>query len=260
MLKIDCHSHISGRFFQLGTPLKKLIEAAEKLDIDRLCCSIPIVKGMPTPSEFKTCNDEMVEAMKEYPDKILGYCFVNPGYQSESIGEIEKRILEDGMIGVKLYNQYRCSDPVVFPIVRKAMELKVPILQHAGYLTDPAEAAKQPNISNARDIAYLASIFPEATIIEAHLGGGGDWEWALKTLRNAPNVYVDTSGSVIDCGMIEKAVKHLGAERLLFGTDLSMEEGVGKITGAEISEPDKSLIFGGNMKRILQASSNDHRF
>ncbi len=255
MLKIDCHSHISGRFFKWGVELKSLVEAADKLGIDKLCCSIPIVEGMPTPSEFKTCNNEMVKAMKEYPDKILGYCFVNPGYQQESVEEIERRVLEDGMIGVKLYNQYRCSDPVVYPVVRKAVELKVPILQHAGYLTDPAEAARQPNISNARDISYLASLFPEAMIIEAHLGGGGDWEWALKVLKNTRNVYVDTSGSVIDCGIIEKAVKLLGADRLLFGTDLSMEEGIGKILGAEISEREKSLIFGENMRRILEARS-----
>jgi predicted TIM-barrel fold metal-dependent hydrolase len=252
-LKIDCHSHINGRFFKWGVKLKNLVEAADKLRIDKLCCSIPFVEGMPTPSEFKTCNDEMVRAMKEYPGKILGYCFVNPGYQQESLEEVEKRVLEEGMIGVKLYNQYKCSDPIVFPIVKKTVELKVPILQHAGHLTDPAEASRQPNISDARDISYLASLFPEAVIIEAHLGGGGDWEWALKILRNTRNVYVDTSGSVIDCGMIEKAVKLLGAERLLFGTDLSMEEGVGKILDAEISEHDRSLIFGENMRQILEA-------
>jgi len=223
--------------------LKKLVETAEKLSIDKLCCSIPIVEGMPTPSEFKTCNDEMVEAMREYPDKILGYCFVNPGYQRESVEEIRKRILEDQMIGVKLYNQYKCSDPVVYPVVSKAVDLKVPVLQHEGYLTDPAEAARQPNISNARDIARLASLFPGLTLIEAHLGGGGDWEWALKILRTTRNVYVDTSGSVIDCGMMEKAVKLLGAERLLFGTDLSMEEGVGKIRGAEISERERADAY-----------------
>ncbi len=253
MSKIDCHSHVGSRFFQSEVTLKTLVEVAEKLDISKLCCSIPIVEGMPTPGEFIACNDEMVEAMMEYPDKILGYCFVNPEYQRESVEEIEKRVLEDGMIGVKLYNQYKCSDPVVFPVVRKAVELRIPILQHAGYLTDPAEASKQPNISNARDIAHLASLFPEAMIIEAHLGGGGDWEWALKILRNVRNVYVDTSGSVIDCGMIEKSAKYLGPERLLFGTDLSMEEGVGKILSAEISEQDKSLIFKENMRRILEA-------
>jgi hypothetical protein len=206
---------------------------------------------MPTPEEFRMCNEVVLEAMREYPDKILGYCFVNPGYQAESLAEIERRVVEDGMIGVKLYNQYRCTDPVVHPIVRKTIELRVPILQHAGYVTDQAEASEQPNLSNAEDIAQLAGLFPEAMIIEAHLGGGGDWEWALKNLRGARSVYVDTSGSVVDMGMIEKATKYLGAERLLFATDLSMEEGVGKILDARISDQEKRLIFGENTSRIL---------
>ncbi|MBO3804196.1 MAG: amidohydrolase family protein [Candidatus Brockarchaeota archaeon] len=252
MSRIDCHSHVASRFWDAGglTP-ESLVNAADKLGIDVLCCSTPIVRGMPTPEEFAASNEDLLKAMEEYPGKILGYCFVNPGYQTESLAEIERRVAEDGMVGIKLYNQYKCSDPVVYPIVRKAIELGVPILQHAGYLTDPEEAALQPNISNARDIAFLASMFPEAAIIEAHLGGGGDWEWALKNLRNARNVYMDTSGSVVDAGMVEKAVRYLGAERLLFGTDLSMEEGVGKVLDACISEGDRQLIFGENMKKIL---------
>jgi hypothetical protein len=32
-----------------------------------------------------------------------------------------------------------------------------------------------------------------------------------------------------------------------------MEEGVGKILDAEISEHDRSLIFGENMRQILEA-------
>jgi len=253
MIRLDCHSHVKGGSWDVGslTP-KSLVEAADRLGIGALCCSIPIGGGAPTPEEFRACNKDLLSAMKEYPDKILGYCFVNPGYQSESLMEIEKRIVEDGMMGVKLYNQYKCSDPIVQPIVRKTIELKVPILQHAGYVTDPAEAAKQPNISNARDIAHLASLFPEAIIIEAHLTGGGDWEWALKTLRTVRNVFVDTSGSVIDCGVVEKAVTYVGPERVLFGTDLSMEEGVGKILDADISQEEKQLIFGQNLSRILQ--------
>jgi len=252
MIRLDCHSHVKGTLWDAaGITAQSLVETAEKLGIDALCCSIPVVQGMPTPQEFRTCNEDLLKAMKEYPDKILGYCFVNPGYQDESLKEIEKRIVEDGMIGVKLYNQYKCSDPVVYPIVRKTVELKVPILQHAGYLTDPIEAAKQPNISSAFDIAYLASLFPEAMIIEAHLPGGGDWQWALKNLRRAKNVFADTSGSIIDYGVIEKMVEYLGAERVLFGTDLSLEEGVGKILDAEIGEEEKRLIFGENMSRIL---------
>jgi len=251
MVRIDCHSHIKNKVWDVaGLTPESLMEAADELGIDSFCCST-LTFGMPTPDEFRMCNEVVLKAMREYPGEILGYCFVNPGYQMESLMEIEKRVVEDGMMGVKLYNQYKCTDPVIYPLVRKAIELKVPILQHAGYLTDPAGAAEQPNISNAQDIARLASLFPEAMIIEAHLGGGGDWEWALKNLRKARSVYADTSGSVIDMGMIEKAVKCLGAERLLFATDLSMEEGVGKIIDAKIGDGERQLIFGDNMSKIL---------
>jgi predicted TIM-barrel fold metal-dependent hydrolase len=65
-------------------------------------------------------------------------------------------------------------------------------------------------------------------------------------------VYLDTSGSVIDEGMIEIAVREFGAERLLFGTDMTMEGGVGKIFGADITEEQREMIFWKNMKGILE--------
>ena len=42
---------------------------------------------------------------------------------------------------------------------------------------------------------------------------------------------LDTSGSVIDEGMIEMAAEILGVDRLLFGCDMSMTAGMGKIRG-----------------------------
>ncbi len=54
----------------------------------------------------------------------------------------------------------------------------------------------------------------------AHITGGGDWDWSLKAIQDYPNVYTDMSGSVIDARVIEKTVAMLGANRVLFGTDL----------------------------------------
>jgi predicted TIM-barrel fold metal-dependent hydrolase len=96
-----------------------------------------------------------------------------------------------------------------------------------------------------------ARLYPEAMLIEAHIGGGGDWEWAIRQLRAAPSVYLDTSGSVIDEGMIEMAVRELGADRLLFGTDMTMEGGVGKVLGADLTEEQREQIYWRNMKAIL---------
>jgi predicted TIM-barrel fold metal-dependent hydrolase len=88
-------------------------------------------------------------------------------------------------------------------------------------------------------------------LICAHICGGGDWEWTVKALRNAPTVYLDTSGSVIDEGTVEMATRVLGADRLLFACDMSMTASVGRIRGAAISAQDRAKILSGNMRKIL---------
>ncbi|RJS89501.1 amidohydrolase [Candidatus Bathyarchaeota archaeon] len=254
--KIDVHSHVA---WMANGVLKKwntadLVEAADKLGIEKLLCSTPIIRGPSTMEMVRKCNEATYEAMKEYPDKILGYAFVDPGYFDEAIKEVERCVNELGMIGVKLYNQYRADEPVVLPLIRKTAEMQIPVLWHAGHPPSPEEALKwgQPRVSDGMHIAILAKRVPDAILINGHIGGGGDWEWSIKALRNVPNVYVDTSGSVVDEGMIEMCVRYLGAERVLFGTDLSMEAGVGKILGADLTNEQRELIFWKNIEDILR--------
>lgn len=249
-MKIDCHMHVNGNGVQWGwADNERIIEAADLLGIDQLCCSIPVTRAMPTMAQVQACNDGVLAAMRWAPDRILGYCYVCPGYAA-SVGEID-RCLDLGMIGVKLYNQYKIWDPAVHPVIEKAIERRVPILMHAGYPTSPEEWVAQPNMSHAGDFVRAAQLYPEAMLIEAHVGGGGDWEWAIKELRQAPSVYLDTSGSVIDEGMVEMAARELGIGRLLFGTDMTMEGGVGKILAAELTVAQRERVFWKNMKAIL---------
>ena len=59
---------------------------------------------------------------------------------------------------------------------------------------------------------------------------------------------------MIDNGMIEYAVDHLGPEKILFGTDMpALDPWVqrAKVEGAEITEEAKRLIMGGNVERLL---------
>jgi predicted TIM-barrel fold metal-dependent hydrolase len=248
--KIDCHMHVKGRHQPWSFDHDdRIIEAADKLGIDLLCASIPIVYRMPTMDEVRECNDDVLAAMRRNRGRILGYCYVCPGYR-EAVDEVD-RCLDQGMIGIKLYHQYKVSDPAAHIILEKAIEAKVPVLVHAGYPTTEEHWARQPNMSHAGDLARAAQLYPEAMLIEAHIGGSGDWEWAIKQLREAPRVYLDTSGSGIDEGMVEMAARELGVERLLFGTDMTMEGGVGKVMGAALSASGKERIFWRNMRAIL---------
>jgi hypothetical protein len=251
-MKIDCHMHVNGGTRKWGWKSNDLIiDAADRLGIDQLCVSIPVTRGMPTMAEVRSCNDGVIQAMRRYPERILGYCFVVPGYR-EATDEID-RCLEEGMMGVKLYNQYKIWDPAVRPTIEKSIDAGIPILEHAGYPTTPDRWVDQPNVSHAGDLVEAARAYPEAMLIEGHIGGGGDWEWAIKQLRRAPSVYLDTSGSVIDEGMVEMAARELGADRLLFGTDMTMEGGVGKILGARLTQAQQEKIYWRNMARILDA-------
>jgi predicted TIM-barrel fold metal-dependent hydrolase len=248
---IDCHAHLyhhSRNTWEIDD--RRLIEAADKLGIDQLCCSILTPRRPATVEGFRQCNHWAAEAQARHRGRVLAWCYVNPGFQKEALQEVRRCVEERGFIGVKLYNEYTCTNPMVFPIVELTIQLKVPILHHAGHLHYFLD--DQPHISDGGHLAELGRRYPEASIICAHICGGGDWEWTIKALRNAPNVFLDTSGSVTDEGVVEMAVRELGVDRLVFGCDMSMTAGVGRMRAADLSASDKEKIMGGNMAKLLQ--------
>jgi len=249
--KVDSHNH-------LMTPdPRKLIEAADRLGIERVAISLPLAS---TPDGFRKSNDAVLQAMRDYPKRLLGQCVINPAYQKESIAEMT-RCMDAGMIGLgELYDQVKISDSLYYPIIEKCIELKAPIMMHAradlGLLRKGYRLDAPPTTSVAADFVEAARRYPEAILIHGHIGGGGDWEYMCKTLRPAPSIYLDTSGSVTDEGMIEFAVRELGVARLLFATDLNFESGVGKILAADLNEAQRRAIFWDNFNNILRKRGN----
>jgi len=249
-MRIDAHAHVWPREGKLNSDLlERLVDACDRLEIAEAWCSCPVTAGMGDPETVRRYNDFVLEAMRRYPERIRGYCFVVAGYCRQALEEID-RCLNRGMLGIKLYHQYLINDPALFPVVEKAIEARIPILCHAGHGTDQETRRTQPKISDGVHFADLARRYPEAMLIMAHLGGGGDYEWSLQAITDTPNVYADTSGSVIDEGMVEYALRLLGAKRLLFACDETEEGGVGKVLGAEISETERQAIFWRNAAAI----------
>jgi hypothetical protein len=226
------------------------IEAGDLLGIDIFCVSDLQLTGPLTYDEFHAANDRVAAAIQKYPDRYRGYCFVVPS-DPRAPDEIRQRVRDEGFVGIKLYNQHFIDDPITAPILELAAAWHVPVLVHSGRPMDPTTRRLQPNISDAQRIAFAARRYPELILIEAHIGGGGDWEWALKHLREAPTVFLDTSGSVVDEWMLDKAIEAVGPDRLLFGTDMTMEGGVGKILDANLTETQRKRVLGDNMAAIL---------
>ena len=109
------------------------------------------------------------------------------------------------------------------------------------------------NESTPADVVILAQKFPELRIQMAHLYGAGFR--GIADIAPYPNVYVDTCGGEPEAGILEYAVRELGAERILYGSDApgrGFGVQLGKVTGADISEEAKEMILWKNAKRVYK--------
>ena len=107
------------------------------------------------------------------------------------------------------------------------------------------------------DTCLFARRHPEVKLIMAHLTGIG-FRGVLEA-KGLPNVYVDTSGGFPEEGLIEYAAEHLGADHVLYGSDLPIRENtvtIGRILGARISAADQQKMLWGNTARLLNLKLN----
>jgi len=247
----DVHTHLSG--VPGETPearLGKLLEYADRLGIARLC----VFMGMswtydPSPEVMRRDNDEVLRALRHYPDRALGFVYVNPRHTQASLDELHRCVRDGPMVGAKLWVAQHCNQPSLDPLVARATELKVPVLQHAWQKI----TGNLPGESTAADVAELAARHPQATIICAHTNG--EWESGIRAIRPYPHVYAELCGSDPTAGFTEMAVRELGAERVLYSSDAggrSFASQLAKVLGADIPVPAQRLILAGNLKRILQ--------
>jgi len=256
--KIDSHEHVD--LYHGGPEVQ--IDYADRLGIEKLIISKPVATQTGSPEEFREANDDVLRAMKLYPRRIMGQVTLNPAYRKESLEEI-RRCTDQGMVGIKVYYQVKLNDPLFYPIIEKSIDLKMLILMHAncqlgmGGYRMKYDTHLNPNTSLPEDFVEAAKRYPEAIFQYAHTGGGGDWEYACKSFKDYPNIYVDTSGSNNEANMIDFALKYMGEDRLFFGTDSSYYQGVGNILSSELNEVQKKKIFFDNYNSVLRKGGRD---
>ncbi len=247
----DVHCHLS--VVTGTTPEKRagqLIEYADRMDVLRMCLSMGMVWSYePSPEKLRQENDEVLRAVAHRPDRFLGFVYLNPQHVQASLDELNRCVRDGPMVGVKLWVAMQCKAPDLDVIVTRATELRAPILQHTWIKV----SGNLPGESTPQHLAELAARHPEAALICGH--SGGDWEQGLRAVRENKNIVVELGGGDPAAGFTEMAVRELGAERVLFGSDIggrSFASQLAKVYGAEIPDTAKNLILGENLKRILK--------
>ena len=246
----DAHCHLSTPGRTLDERMARLIEIADRVGVERLVLSmgLPPLVTNPTPAQLRQKNDETMEALQHWHHRAFGLCYVSGEHVEESLQEIERCVVKGPLIGIKLWVAMRCNTPQVEKLVRRAGELKALIVQHAWQKV----GGNPPGESTPADVAELAVRVPGIPLVCYH--AGGNWEAGIRALRPHKNVYVEVAGSNPTAGFVEVALREVGPERIIYGSDAagrSFASQVGKVIGADIPEPMKELIAAGNLRRLI---------
>lgn len=247
----DVHTHLDS--LPGHTPearMQALVRYMDRLGIERVILSQGYDEYIfqATPQQIREENDRVMQAVRHFPDRAYGSVYLNPSDVDFSLQEFDRCVKDGPMIGIgELEIDVRCNSPKLDPIVERAIAMKAPIIQHAWIET----TGHKPTESTPADVVELARRHPDGTFICAHTGG--NWELGIRTIRDTPNVFAGIAGSDPTSGFVEMAVRELGAERVVYGSDAggrSFASQVAKVIGANIPDSAKKLILGGNIRRL----------
>jgi predicted TIM-barrel fold metal-dependent hydrolase len=248
----DVHAHVGTPGATPARRMEALLRIADRVGVERICIGMsPPWTYEPTPEQFRKSNDDVIEILKHWSSRVFGFVYLNPKYTRESLDELTRCVADGPMVGIKLWVGWRCNKPELDPIVQRAAELKALILQHTWIKL--RGKGNLPEESTPSELAELAARHPGVPLVCGHTGGG-DWALGIRAIRAQADIYADLGGGDPVYGEVELAVRELGAQRVLYGSDVngrSFGSQIGRVLGADISVADKRLILRENLRRLL---------
>jgi predicted TIM-barrel fold metal-dependent hydrolase len=284
-LIIDFHTHITAPeiidrrdeylvrdawFRDLYANPKARLSSAEDLiaamDRDAVDQAVVFGFGWRDMDLCRRDNDYVIESVARYPERLIGFAIVNPQSGGEAVREIE-RCAAAGLAGVGELmpdgQGYRLDDhKIMAPIVEVAMQHDLVLLTHCsepvGHLY-PGKGTVTPD-----EIIRFARLFPDATLVCAHWGGGAIfYEMMPEVSRIMCNVYYDTAASLfLYRDEIFTLAAHWVPGKVLFATDYPLIEPgsfMRRLEAARIPTATLRRILGGNAWRVLKLGARPGR-
>ena len=238
---VDAHTHLgkSRELRLVDSSAKSLVHSMDLMGVDVAATSSvsACLGGQDTWG-----NDEVIDAVEQYPDRIFGYMVANPYYPSAAQREL-RRCLSAGMRGIKVHTSVNplYDDPRYDLVWEFAAEHHLPVLAHTW----------------GEDILRLERHFtryPAVTWLLAH-SGVVDRESYSRIGKQYTNVYLELCYSRCPRGLIEYFVREGLEDKVVWGSDttyMSMAPQLGRVLFAKITPAQKATILGLNARRALQ--------
>ena len=251
---VDAHSHIGeiAGFDGLDYRVSTMLTLMDALEIDAAV-------QMPTSgivSAFEESYEVSEAAYEQSQGRLIYGLTFDPNYAEDSLYWLERAAGRPGFVACKIHPSWHevwGSDARYDPVWRFAAEHDVPIVSHTWAVSayNPVQKYATPD-----QFAEYVERYPTVTLVLGHAGGRYTGHLAAAELaQRYPNVYVDLSGDAYSFGFIEWLVPRIGAERIMFGSDINWIDPrthLGRVYDADITLAQKKMILGENAWRLFK--------
>jgi len=249
----DAHLHCpseKGEVWQWHPVTRTFEESAGYLsrsEVERGIINSMRCQEAKSPGEFIAGNREVARYVEKYAGRFVGACVVNPLFIDEALREIENCRKQ---LGFRWVGEL-CNYTIPYQYTVKEFELLVDQVEKTNMVLDMH--------TELEEMEYIIRKFPKATIVFPHFGDSHEYEHIFRRIdlvaRN-PNCYLDTSGYGHDrVGMLEYAVSSIGPDRILFGSDFSINDPgcvIAQVQNSFLTEEQKGKILSENLTNLLK--------
>jgi uncharacterized protein len=249
----DAHLHIpsdNGENFQWSLVTRNMPEFVAYLDkcgVRRGVISSSWSNKAQSPEDYRNGNREVAKYVERYKGRFRGSCVITPFRIDEALREIEHCYREYGFVWLGEFcnymTGYKYDTPEWAEVMRLATELNLILHIH----------------TTTSEMRYLAQKFPDAVIVFPHLGANrNDIFERIEIVAKHKNTCIELSGSGIErVGILEKAVKEIGADRVLYGSDFTINDPatvIARVRNAFLTAEDREKILFRNVERLLASA------
>lgn len=251
---VDSHLHLVFTKTQPWEPLvEKALRHMRMHEIEKTCLMPhPQFAGniYPNQADMTFQADTLVAMANAHPDVFLPLLFINPSLSSAFTLELmERHILRGPIVGAKFHISMIADDERYEPIYDFLERHDIPLLFHSWYKTVQRTTFE----STPADVARMARKHPKLRILMAHLTGAK--LRGVQDIKALPNVYLDTSGSQPEEGYLEYALRELGPDRVLYGSDYpirAFSTQLARIDSVDMTAADRDKVLGGNALQFFR--------
>ena len=248
-------------------PKAKLVTAEEliaSMDEANVDLSVVLNIGWVSHELCVETNDYILDSISRYPDRLIGFCSVQPKAGDAAIIELE-RCAKAGARGIGEMRSdvqgFDLTDKTIMqPLVDAVMKHNLIFLTHS---SEPVGHQYIGKGSITPDILYSFILsFPDLKLVCAHWGGGLPF-YALmpEVAKVLTNVFFDTAATVFlyHPQIFPQVSDIIGSDKILFGSDyplISQSRIMAQIQSLKLAKRDKTKILGGNAQKILNIVKN----